>query len=64
MITREQFVEATGYEPENDDLERVNCTRAGELGHFFCGWNTDLNQPQFAVGARMNPELQPYKAFK
>lgn len=28
-ITAEQFAEATGRQPENDDLERCNCDKAG-----------------------------------
>ena len=47
MITIEKFKEATGHEPLNDDLERCNCPQAGETGHFFCGWNTETNLPQF-----------------
>ncbi len=39
MITAEQFKEATGHEPFNDDLERCNCEKAGQLLHMSCGWN-------------------------
>ena len=46
-ITREKFIEATGREPEQDDLERVNCKQAGEIGHFCCGWDEPANLPRF-----------------
>lgn len=52
MITREIFIAATGREPENDDLERCNCPKAGQIGHWMCGWNEEKNLPQFEVGAR------------
>lgn len=47
MITREMFVNALGFEPEQDDLDRCNCKMAGELGHFFCGWDGNRNKPNF-----------------
>lgn len=36
-MNAEQFKEATGSEPINDDLERANCPLAGRLGHSDCG---------------------------
>ena len=53
MITREQFIAATGRAPQNDDLERCNCPRAGQLGHWGCGWNKARDLPQFMVGLRL-----------
>ena len=47
LITAERFKEATGRDPENDDLERVNCPVVGGFGHFYCGWNHRLNLPRF-----------------
>lgn len=49
-ITAEMFKEATGFVPENDDLERCNCEYAGTSGHYQCGWNKALNKPVFMVG--------------
>lgn len=49
-ITHEQFIKATGREPDNDDLERCNCENAGMAGHYSCGWNRVLNRPVFQVG--------------
>jgi len=46
-ITRKQFIAATGYEPENDDLERCNCPLAGQWMHSSCGWDHELNLPRF-----------------
>ena len=50
MITAEQYKQATGEAPENDDLERCNCQRAGTPGHFSCGWNSRANLPVFMAG--------------
>ena len=49
-ITAELFRQYTGREPEDDDLERCNCTKQGQQGHIFCGWNTSFNAPRFEVG--------------
>jgi hypothetical protein len=46
-ITREMFIEATGHEPEQDDLERANCPKVGQIGHFMCGWDEKQNLPRF-----------------
>lgn len=50
LITAEQFKAATGREPEQDDLERCNCPKAGQMGHWQCGWNEGRNLPQFMCG--------------
>lgn len=50
IITREIFLRATGREPVLDDLERCNCSAAGEVGHFTCGWNEEQQRPQWEVG--------------
>ena len=50
MITQAYFFEATGRYPEDDDLDRVNCSKAGEDGHMCCGWNWEKNLPVFQVG--------------
>jgi hypothetical protein len=52
VISREKFIERVGHEPEQDDLERCNCPRAGEIGHWCCGWNVEADMPQFLVGVR------------
>jgi hypothetical protein len=51
-ITAERFKLATGREPERDDLERCNCERAGEIGHWACGWDTEHDLPMFMTLGR------------
>ncbi len=46
-ITREHFIRATGREPIDDDLDRCNCDKAGELAHSCCGWHEELDRPWF-----------------
>lgn len=48
-----EFEERTGRPPENDDLERVNCAKAGEPGHHFCGWCGDHNRPMYECGCSL-----------
>lgn len=53
-ITRKHFRAATGRAPEDDDLERSNCLKAGELGHWCCGWDHELDLPVFqAIAVRI-----------
>lgn len=33
----EEFEKVTGCKPEQDDLARANCSKAGQLGHTGCG---------------------------
>jgi hypothetical protein len=47
VITAEMFFAATGEHPRNDDLERCNCKKAGQILHFHCGWNSEKNLPVF-----------------
>jgi hypothetical protein len=47
MITREDFIAATGREPMLDDLERCNCQLADQPGHWYCGWDSEHNRPRF-----------------
>lgn len=49
-ITAKMFKHATGYEPVDDDLERVNCSKAGQLAHVSCGWDHERNMPVFMPG--------------
>ena len=45
-ITAKYFRQATGEKPENDDLERANCSKAGQDGHTGCGWCFEHNSPK------------------
>jgi hypothetical protein len=57
-ITREHFIDATGRDPVNDDLDRCNCPYAGQMGHFLCGWDSGLELPVFmAVTIWANRDL-------
>jgi len=47
-MTEETFEKMTGYKPIQDDLERVNCNHAGEIGHKNCGWCLKCNTPAFS----------------
>jgi hypothetical protein len=58
MITAEQFEDATGHPPQDDDLERCNCPEAGSLMHQYCGWDHERNLPEFiAVARRLKENL-------
>jgi hypothetical protein len=46
-MTEVEFKEKTGREPEQDDLERVNCNKVGQLGHWMCGWCATSAKPRF-----------------
>ena len=45
-ITAEEFEAIAGRPPENDDLERVNCPKAGELLHMYCGYCATCGKPR------------------
>ena len=44
MKTKE-FLLLTGRLPENDDLERIDCAKAGSDGHIMCGTCKVHNMP-------------------
>lgn len=50
QISEEKFYLRMGRKPEMDDLSRCNCPVTGEIGHFQCGWNKELDLPVFLVG--------------
>jgi hypothetical protein len=52
VITASMFEAATGDKPVNDDLERSNCDKAGQPGHFMCGWCEEENLPMFMVDSK------------
>ena len=49
-ITAEEFLQIFGYEPKDDDLERVNCDKAGTIGHMQCGWCQTHDAPRLKCG--------------
>ena len=56
MITAERFKECVGVEPQDDDLERCNCTQVGQTGHWSCGWDSVRNMPNFVPGESKSEE--------
>lgn len=50
VITTDQFIAAVGRPPEDDDMERCNCSLVGEIGHWSCGWCSKHNLPVFICG--------------
>jgi hypothetical protein len=49
-ITAEDFEQATGDAPVDDELERVNCGRSGQVGHIYCGWCDKCDKPRLQCG--------------
>ena len=49
-MTEEEFEKLVGVPPTDDDLERVNCSHAGEPLHQQCGWCAIHNKPRFMCG--------------
>jgi hypothetical protein len=50
VITAEQFRARVGRDPEQDDLQRCNCNKAGDICHYFCGWCRRCDCPRFVCG--------------
>jgi len=46
-MNAKEFKRILGREPEQDDLDRVNCQLAGQTGHSDCGWCKTCNHPNF-----------------
>lgn len=61
-ITRAHFIAATGRAPIDDDLDRCNCARIGQIAHSMCGWNHAKNGPVFEVGPENATQLNQEKA--
>ena len=49
-MTAAAFAAKTGRPPELDDLERVNCAKAGQIMHWQCGWCAEHDSPRFECG--------------
>ena len=49
-ITADEFLERFGVEPQQDDLHRATCDRAGTMGHWMCGVCDFHKQPRFVCG--------------
>lgn len=46
-MTESAFNILFGRWPEEDDLERVNCLKAGKIGHHCCGLCSKCGYPRF-----------------
>lgn len=46
-LTAKEFEALVGRPPENDDLDRANCDKAGEIGHLLCGLCSSCGRPVF-----------------
>ena len=55
-MTVAEFKKYTGYEPINDDLDRVNCKEVGTIGHSLCGWCFIHNLPRLQCGCRIREQ--------
>ena len=53
-IDAERFEELAGYPPEGDDLERVNCDKIEEPGHYACGWCLVHKMPFYSCSCKPN----------
>lgn len=49
-ITAEEFEKLFGRPPFEDDLDRVNCDKAGDVGHWMCGWCLEHGVPKLKCG--------------
>lgn len=47
LMIAAEFERLTGAPPEDGDLERVNCHKAGQAGHFYCGVCSVCGLPRF-----------------
>jgi hypothetical protein len=46
-MSEQDYLNAVGEMPIDDDLERVNCPLINQIGHYHCGWNSCKNKPMF-----------------
>ena len=46
-MTYDDYVKIVGVPPIDDDLDRVNCGKVGQVGHEMCGWNPLTQRPRF-----------------
>jgi hypothetical protein len=49
-ITSAMFLKRFGMKPTQDDLQRVNCSKAGTEGHRQCGVCSSHGRPRFECG--------------
>ena len=49
-MSEEEFEKKFGRLPVHDELERVNCDKAGLFGHESCGWCKEHDSPRSWCG--------------
>lgn len=54
-MTEQDFLTKTGHKPTHDDLDRVNCQLAGQIGHKYCGV-CEHGLPKFEVCYQCHPD--------
>lgn len=50
QLTAADFTQRFGFAPEQDDLQRANCTESGKVGHYMCGVCPKHDKPRFVCG--------------
>lgn len=48
--TEQDYWGMTGFDPVQDDLERLNCNKAGEVAHNSCGYCLKHHKPRHVCG--------------
>lgn len=48
--------DAIGRDPQPWEMDRINCPKAGTIGHYACGWCTFHRQPILVCGCRYREE--------
>lgn len=49
IFTVREFIQMTGSEPVQDDMNRLNCAMSGKVGHEKCGYCNFNELPKFMV---------------
>lgn len=57
MLTAKEFQQITGFAPRDDDLERANCDKVGQIGHFMCGM-CECGKPRFLCATHCISEIK------
>lgn len=50
VLDEEHFEKVVGRRPVGDELDRVNCDKAGTAGHAMCGWCEEHDKPRIMCG--------------
>lgn len=61
-MTPAEFTARFGRAPQQDDLHRVTCDRAGMVGHTACGICDEHDRPRFECGCILIPYMANFHA--